>query len=49
MCNENEKRLVDRDKKYKEFFNVYDDNLGKRQIAHDNTVGEDQRAKTRRL
>ena len=43
MCDENEQKIVERERKYKEFFNLYGKNLDARQIAHDSTVGEDQR------
>jgi len=49
MCDDNEEKVREREKKYKEYFQQFDGNLQQRQMAHDFTAGEDQRAKTKRL
>jgi len=48
MCEENEKKMNDRQEQYKQFFKKYDNDLDQRRLHHDMTVGEDHREKIRR-
>ena len=49
MCDDNERKQQENQQRHKEYFQRFDQNLGVRQVMHDMTVGEQERAKTRRL
>ena len=48
MCEDNEQKMKDRNNTYKQFFNDFGYGLDKRQILHDQVVGEQARLKTKR-
>ena len=49
MNEENERKLREREEQYKQHFQRYGQNLDQRQSLHDQTVGEQEREKLRKM